>query len=114
MGDERTLRAHARAAMKTGNLPDRRPERVWGGLGSGESCAVCGRTVDKQDVELELEFSANPGAGPTVYHVHARCFAAWEFERRNGGLNDHSLPPADEGGIIPGGERSTTERGKGG
>lgn len=112
MGDESVLRARVREAMKTGNLPDHRPEHVWGGPGSGESCAVCGERVDKEDVELEVQFTPNQGAGATNYHVHAKCFAVWELERRNGGLNGHSLPPADDGGIMPSRERNTTNQGE--
>lgn len=110
MGDESVLRARAREAVKTGHLPDHPPARVWGGPGSGEPCAVCGDAVDKEDVELELQFTSNEGADATSYHVHARCFGAWELERRNGGLNGHSLPLADNRGIIPDRERNTADR----
>ena len=112
MGDESVLRARVRDAMKTGSLPDHRPEHVWGGPGSGESCAVCGERVDKEDVELEVQFTPNQGAGATNYHVHAKCFAVWELERRNGGFNGHSLPAADDGGIMPSRERNTTNQGE--
>ena len=91
MGDEGMLRAQAREAMKAGNLPDQPPERMWGGPGSGESCAVCGKIVDKEDVELELQFTSGQGAGEASYHVHGRCFAAWELERRNGSSTVQSL-----------------------
>lgn len=110
MGDESVLRARAREAIKVGNLPDHRPEHVWGGPGSGESCAVCGDTVDKGDVELELQFAASPGAGAPNYHLHAQCFAAWELERRNGSPNGHALPLADDRGIMPGREHNRTGR----
>ena len=112
MRDESVLRALAREAMKTGNLPDHRPEGLWGGLGSGAPCAVCGEVVDKEDVELELQFTSDGVAAATHYHVHAKCFAAWELERRNGPLNDCSLPLADDGGIMPSRERSTTGQGE--
>ena len=112
MGDESVLRARAREAMKSGNLPDHRPERMWGGPGSGAPCAVCGETVDKDGVELELQFTSDGGFDTTNYHVHAPCFAAWELERRNRGRNGHSLPLADDEGIIPGHEGNTTRRGE--
>jgi hypothetical protein len=100
MDDDRVLRARAREAMKTGNLPHHRPEGIWGGLGSGGPCAVCDKAVDKEDVELELQFNSDGKAGTIHYHVHARCFAAWELERRMGGSNGHSLPRSDDGGIM--------------
>jgi hypothetical protein len=113
MGEESVPRVRAREAMKTGRLPDHRPERVWGGLGSGKPCAVCGEAVDKDDVELELQFASDQVAAATSYHVHAKCFGAWETERRSRDLNGHSLPPADDGGIISGRERkrSTGDQG---
>lgn len=112
MGDESVLRARACEAMKTGNLPDHSPERLWGGLGSGDPCAVCGNVVDKADVELELQFTSDGVSAAANYLVHAKCFAAWELERRKGGVNGHPLPLADDGGIMPSRERSTTGQGE--
>jgi hypothetical protein len=112
MGDENVLRAWAREAMNAGKLPDHRPERLWGGLGSGAPCAVCGKAVDEEDVELELQFKSDGDSAATHYHVHAKCFAAWELERRNGAPNAHALPLADDGGIMPGRERNTTDQGE--
>lgn len=112
MGDQSVLRARAREAMKTGNLPDDRPERLWGGQGSGAPCAVCGEIVEKEDVELELQFNSHQVAGATLYRAHAQCFAAWELERRDAGLNGRSLPLADEEGIMPSRERNPTGGGE--
>lgn len=83
MSDQSVLRTQAREAMTTGKLPERSPERMWGGHGSGASCAVCGHAVQRGEVEYELQFTSegNPDDGP--YHVHVHCFAAWELERRN-------------------------------
>lgn len=112
MGDESVLRARAREAMKTGKLPDYGPEGVWGGLGSGEPCVVCGKTVEREDVELELKFASDPDHTATNYHVHARCFTAWELERRNASLNGRPLPLVDDGGIMSDREHNTTRQGK--
>lgn len=112
MGDESVLPARACGAMKTGDLPDRRPERVWGGLGSGAPCAVCGTIVHKEDVELELQFTSDGGSAASSYHVHAKCFGAWELKRRNGSSNGHALRPADDRGIMPSRERNTTGQGE--
>lgn len=57
-----------------------------GGPGGGAVCAVCELAVKKNEMEFEIEFvhdSGNPDAGLDKYHVHIRCFAAWEFERRS-------------------------------
>jgi hypothetical protein len=43
---------------------------------------VCGLPVTKDQLEFEIQFARdgdNPGLDK--FHVHVRCFAAWEFER---------------------------------
>jgi hypothetical protein len=85
MPDEPILRAKARAAVQSGKMPARGPDRTWGGPGVGAACAVCELPVKKDEMELEIEFahdSGNPDTGLDKYHVHIRCFAAWEFERK--------------------------------
>jgi hypothetical protein len=91
MPDEQLLRAKARAAVEGGKLPSRAPDRTWGGPGVGAPCAVCGLPVINQEMEFEIQFSRdgdNPGLD--TFHVHIRCFAAWEFERRQDGAVPHS------------------------
>ncbi|MBX5463245.1 MAG: hypothetical protein IRZ28_19415 [Steroidobacteraceae bacterium] len=59
-----------------------------------------------EEVEFELEFGVlEEQARERTYHVHVRCFAAWEFERHRfqaqrdaGSSNETShLPPASSG-----------------
>ncbi|MHB8813399.1 MAG: hypothetical protein ACYDAE_09030 [Steroidobacteraceae bacterium] len=114
MRDEKELRARAREAMKTAQLPERRPERMWGGPGGGALCAVCGKTVGSEDMEFELQFSSVENPGASNYHVHVRCFAAWELERRNEESSGHRLPRADDDGIMPDRERIATSQGESG
>ena len=86
MPDETVLRAKAREAIRAAKIPLRRPDRTWGGPGAGTLCTVCGAPVTKDQLEFELEFDRdrdNPGLDN--FHVHIRCFAAWELERRQGG-----------------------------
>lgn len=52
----------------------------------GAACTICDLPVTKQEMEFEMEFAPdgdNPGLDK--YHVHIRCFAAWEFERLSAG-----------------------------
>lgn len=98
--------------MTAGKLPDRPPERMWGGPGSGAPCALCGKTVGTEEVEIELQFTSQGGAGTANYHVHARCFTAWELERRNGDSRGRLLRQEGSGGIIPRRERNATNRGE--
>jgi hypothetical protein len=82
--DEKTLRDKARAAIRGGKLPRRAPDRTWGGPGVGAGCAVCGRPVTTGEMEFEIRFAHDGGSpGLEKFHVHIRCFAAWEFERRD-------------------------------
>ena len=82
MIDERTLRKNAREAIQTGRLPNRQPTQMWGGNGFGASCAVCDNVVKPDEVGYEVEFAqAGDSAASEAYHIHVRCYAAWELER---------------------------------
>jgi hypothetical protein len=82
--DETRLRRRIRNLITTGKLPDRAPERMWGGPGSGAVCILCGEPVIAGQTELELEFSVKEGDGqPAHHHSHARCFTLWELERQH-------------------------------
>lgn len=83
--EEQALRAKAREVLQAGKLPNRRPDRTWGGAGVGAACAVCDLPVERDQTELEIDFARDGGnPGLDTYHVHIPCFAAWEFERKNG------------------------------
>jgi hypothetical protein len=83
--EEQVLRTKANEVLRRGNLPNRRPDRTWGGPGVGAACVVCHLAVNPDQMEFEMEF-AHEGDNPWLddYHVHIRCFAAWEFERQQG------------------------------
>jgi hypothetical protein len=85
--DESLLRDKARAALRAEKIPNRKPDRTWGGPGVGAGCAICDLPVKRDELEFEVEF-AHAGANPGLdkYHVHTRCFAAWELERRRDAL----------------------------
>ena len=80
--DDGSLCEKARAAIENGKLPARSPDRIMGGPGCGEACALCGETLGRNRMELEAEFRQE-GEIPELhkYHLHPRCFAAWEYER---------------------------------
>jgi hypothetical protein len=82
MLDESILREKAREAIRSGMLPVGKPDRTFGGQGSGVTCAICGDQVKRDQLELEIEFNRH-GVMPGLdrYHLHVRCFAAWELER---------------------------------
>jgi hypothetical protein len=82
MPDELRLREQARAVIQSGKLPSRNPDRTWGGPGVGATCSVCEKPVTKEEMEFEIQFGRD-GDNPRLdkFHVHIRCYAAWEFER---------------------------------
>ena len=82
MPDEKILREQARTAIRDGKLPSRPADRTWGGPGVGASCSVCGAPITKDQMEFEIQFARDGGLDK--FHVHIRCFAAWELERGGG------------------------------
>jgi hypothetical protein len=80
--DVSTLREKAREAIQNGKLPTRSPDSTMGGPGCGEACALCGETLPRNQMELEAVFRQDGEIPEThKYHLHPRCFAAWECER---------------------------------
>ena len=86
MPDEKVLRAKAREAVRSGKLPSRQPDRTGGGPEVGAPCTVCGAAITKDQLEFKVQF-ADDGSNPGLdkFHIHVRCFAAWEFERTRDG-----------------------------
>jgi hypothetical protein len=81
MNDECSLREKALEAIRGERLPTRKPDRTLGGLGTGRTCASCGELLTPTQMEIELEFKRQDSTPAfDTYHMHPRCFAAWEFE----------------------------------
>jgi hypothetical protein len=79
------LRQRARQLIGEGRLPDQHPIRIWGGSGTGEqSCSLCERVIERDEVEYELEYGLETGVRMTRFHF--LCHAAWQLEctRQNG------------------------------
>lgn len=83
MNDDRYLRETASEVTRAGKLPDRAPDHMWGGPGTGAKCAICGVFTTHVEVELELEFTYDDRSGRDSYLVHQRCYSMLELERRN-------------------------------
>ena len=109
MNDDTLLRQKAHQAIQAGKLPRYRPQRSWGGWGTGACCMICDKPVERHDVEYELQFAqGHDGSDRANSHVHIRCLAAWEavcrhFEAAAGeGLPSDQLrlptPPVPAGG----------------
>lgn len=80
MNDELALRRIARESIDKGVLPSRPPQQTWGGPGTGLTCALCGASVRKDELEFEVE------VGRDRYHLHRACFSAWDAERKAHGV----------------------------
>lgn len=84
MNEETILREQVRGAIRTRKLlAVRRPDRVWAGYGVDALCAVCERPIHRHDLEFEIQFAHGGAVSPEMdkFHLHLRCFAAWELER---------------------------------
>ena len=81
MIDESHLRMKSRQLIRSGRLPPRRPDRVWGGAGYGGSlCALCHSGIGHEEVAMEVEYTALADASPWNAYLHTRCFLALEQE----------------------------------
>ena len=81
--DETVLCQRVRIAIREGKLPTRSPDRTWGGPGIGAPCAVCNLPVSRYGMQFEMQFAIEGSArNYDVYHVHTKCYAAWELERK--------------------------------
>ena len=97
MIDDGTLKTKARQAVQTGKLPNRRPICMWGGNGFGACCPICDSAVKPDELEYEVQFDEIDGsAAPHGYHIHVRCYAAWELERQilTGQMGQSACMPA--------------------
>jgi hypothetical protein len=82
MDDKTELHKKAREAIKAGKVPNRRPQRMWGGTGDGACCVICGGVVTQHEFGMDLEFAREDGDPDKVeYHFHVRCYTAWDSER---------------------------------
>jgi hypothetical protein len=106
MQDEHVLREKACAVIRAGKLPSRAPDSTWGGPGVGAPCSICDLPVEADQMELEIQFAHDGGLDK--YHVHIRCFAAWELERT---MRTNSHSHAGDGTSDVGGSDDRRPRG---
>jgi len=80
-GAGEALRALARQAIEDGRMPQGEPQQISAGLGMRTVCMICDQLVTSSESAVEASFSHH-GSRPDIRYFHARCFAAWEQERR--------------------------------
>jgi hypothetical protein len=107
MHDDGAPPRHPEDSSEIGAFLRRRPDRIWGGPGSGAACAACGERIDPEDAELELEFSGADAPFEPV-RVHTRCFHGLHAEpTRADGLNQ----ARDRGTLLASGRPTSGEPG---
>jgi hypothetical protein len=63
-------------------MPRRDPDGTWGSKGADVPCTICGERIRPDHLEYELLFGPQGAkARADAFHLHLRCFAAWEIER---------------------------------
>jgi hypothetical protein len=101
MSGNATVRDRVLEAIRTGKVPARSAERTWAGRGCGASCAICGRPINADELEYELEFVTDDhGKQRTDYHVHGGCFWAWESEVRKPELKRSDETSIELSGVV--------------
>jgi hypothetical protein len=83
MPDDTFVREKARAAVRDGTIPNRRPDGSWARPGGDSICSICKLLITFVQMEFELHFARNGDkAGVDEFHIHIRCFSAWEREQK--------------------------------
>lgn len=80
MTDDSYLRERVRDVIEAGKLPNRQPDHIWGGPGSGAKCVICDAALERNGVELEIQFLPDDGSAGSS-RVHVSCFSIFELER---------------------------------
>jgi len=65
-------------AIQSGRMPFFPAARTSGGPGTGKSCAICGRAVQIDEMEYQLDFVKD--ATEWTLHTHVPCALVWERE----------------------------------
>jgi hypothetical protein len=81
--DDQFVREKARAAVRDGTIPSRRPDGSWARPGAAAICSVCELPITIVQMEFQLHFARDrEKSGVDEFHIHIRCFAAWELEQK--------------------------------
>lgn len=79
--NEVMLRESVQQCLRSGGLPATASARTFAGAGNGAPCALCAQAISRDEIEFELEFGRPRAPFVAFYHLHPRCYAAWELER---------------------------------
>ncbi len=87
--NERRLRELVARKLAKGVLLARGPWEVWAGIPSGETCAVCGRSIEPRALEIDAVC-----ADGTRRFYHGDCYRILWEERRRARLRPRHAAPA--------------------
>lgn len=76
--DSERRRQLIRGRLSDGRLPSNGVARVWGGVGRGEVCDGCEKTITVVDF---IFGGASTSAGQPGIQMHVECFRIWDDER---------------------------------
>jgi hypothetical protein len=80
---DKFVREKARAAVRDGTIPNRRPDGSWARPGEDAICSICELPITIVQMEFELHFARDGDkSGVDEFHIHIRCFSAWELEQK--------------------------------
>lgn len=68
------LRTEVRRLIAAGELPDRLPDTLWGGPGSGAPCFICRKVISRGEIELEFEYTRPGGKSKAKAIFHRPCY----------------------------------------
>ena len=74
----RAPRGIARSVLKIERLPNGGVANIWAGPGSGKLCSACGKRIDFEAVEIEVELPA--ALKTSALRFHADCYRIWSGE----------------------------------
>jgi hypothetical protein len=70
-----TRQVERRPEVDVGDGLDGKPARAWAGRGKGTRCDHCHQPIEADQVEYEIELSANEH--PRTVTVHLDCYEEW-------------------------------------
>jgi hypothetical protein len=75
---EAELEPLAREGIAGGRLPRGVAATMWGGYGQGRPCSLCGKPIERDEVEYEVEVLVDRAA--VTLRLHILCESAWRLE----------------------------------
>lgn len=91
------LRTEVRRLIAAGELPNRLPDTLWGGPGTGVACCVCHKVISPREIELEFEYVQQGRKDKAKAIFHRSCYGVLREELGSYQLRDISAPHGEDG-----------------